>query len=256
MFSILKKIFNKKNNDPISNTVKEKYPFIYHENEYSLKYCINNPIEEFRIVSWGGEEAYVKQMVAELKSNDVFFDIGSSVGLVSVMAADKLTNGIVISFEPDPENLVRLKKNFELNNLKNFIIQPLAVGELKTKMRLYTDGSNANSPSLHQVNGIERTIMVEVDSIDRLLRDEIVPFPTVIKMDIEGAEMLALKGMEELLNSGNRPRILYIEIHPDFLPSFGTDSNEIFEYLEGFKYTVLENVQRNKQILCTLERVE
>jgi len=123
-------------------------------------------------------------------------------------------------------------------------------------MALYTGGSNTASPSLQKVNGIEESIIVKINSIDRLINEGTIPYPTVIKMDIEGAEMMALKGMTELLISEKRPRVVYIEIHPDFLPSFETSSEEIFKYLSQFRYVVIENECRGKQILYTLKRID
>ncbi|MDE3184139.1 MAG: FkbM family methyltransferase [Bacteroidota bacterium] len=254
MLLSLKKIFKKRNKKPVSTQVKEKYPFVYVENENQLKFCINNSTEEFRLVRWGGEEAYVKQMIGELKTGDIFFDIGSSVGLVSVMAAQKLTNGTVVSFEPDPENLMRLKENFALNTMENFMIRPIAIGDRKTVMHLYTGGSNNYSPSLESVNGIKTSMEVEVDSIDNLLERKAIPLPTVIKIDIEGAELMALKGMKKLLSSVDRPRVLFIELHPEFLPSFNATVEEIFDFLSELKYDLIENTKRDQQILCKLVR--
>lgn len=244
----LKKIIYKSN----TYNVEKSYPYIHIEVEQQLQFVINNPIEEFRLKNWGGEKDYVLQMINELEVNDIFYDIGSSVGLVSINAAKKLTNGKVYSFEPDPENILRLNENYKINNLKNYSIQNIAVGDTKAKMKLYTSGSNGYSPSLQKVNGINSFIEVDVQSIDNLLESNEIEEPNVIKIDIEGAEMIALKGMKRLLESNKRPRTLFIELHPDFLPSFSTTTEEIFEYLSQFNYTITESVKREKQILCKL----
>jgi predicted O-methyltransferase YrrM len=112
-----------------------KYPFNHKENKIIFR--INNSIEEFRLANWGGEKGYVLEMIQSLKSDDVFYDIGSSVGLVSIHAANKLTNGKVISFEPDPENQKCLKENYKLNRLNNYKLVPIAVGETLDKLKLY-----------------------------------------------------------------------------------------------------------------------
>ncbi len=252
---MIKAIINKlKNIISNSNTtlIEKSYPYTHFEVEQNLKFVINNSIEEFRLKDWGGEKEYVLQMVNELRPNDIFYDIGSSVGLVSINAAKKLTNGKVYSFEPDPENILRLTENYKVNNLKNFSIQKMAVGDQYGKMKLYTSGSNGYSPSLQKVNGIENYIEVEVQSIDDLIDSNAIEKPNVIKIDIEGAEMIAIKGMKRLLESDKRPRTLFVELHPDFLPSFSTTTEEIFEYLSQFNYTIAESINREKQILCKL----
>ncbi len=228
------------------------FPYIYNQPEFNLRFKINNQIEEFRLKEWGGEKEYVSEVLGDLKKDDVFYDVGASVGLFSTIAAKVLTEGHVVSFEPDPENLKCLKENLQLNDLKNFSAQHLAVGERSGKMKLYTAGSNAFSPSLQKVNGIDSFIEVDVRSVDELLASENLPFPTVVKIDIEGAEMIALKGMFKTLSSKNRPRMLLIEIHPDFLPAFDSSPEEILEYLEKLNYSLAEKTQRENQILCKL----
>ena len=227
------------------------YPYIHLE-KGNIQFHINNSIEEFRLKRWGGEKEYVQQMLSDLRPDDTFYDIGSSVGLISIFAAQRLTKGKVISFEPDPENARKLEANYQINNLKNFDIQALAVGEDTGRMDLYTSGSNGFSPSLQKVNGIDHTIKVDIESIDNLIKNKIIPYPTVVKIDIEGAEMMALKGMKNLLNSDHKPRLLFIELHPDFLPSFGTSTDEIFAFLADLDYTMVENIVRDKQVLCKL----
>lgn len=246
---VINKIKSLFNNNTGSGTV---YPFTHYLPEYQLTFRINNPIEEFRLKEWGGEKEFVIEMMNELKNGDVFFDIGSSVGLNSVIAGKIVGNGKVVSFEPDPENIKRLKENYQMNNVTNGIVQELAVGNEKSTMKLYTAGSNNVSPSLQKVNGIERTIEVQVNSIDNLLANGSIPYPTVVKIDIEGAEMMALQGMNNLLKSNRRPRIIFMEIHPDFLPSFGTTSEEIMQYLAQFEYSVMQENSRNRQFLCKL----
>lgn len=237
-------------NETLTHAVS--YPYIHSEEEHSISFHINNPIEEFRLKNWGGEKEYVVSMMKELREDDIFFDIGSSVGLISITAARLLKKGKVISFEPDPENTMRLKSNYSLNKLTNYQIQNIAVGNEKTVMKLFTAGSNAFSPSLEKVNGIDSSIEVEVDTIDNLLDKGLIPFPTVVKIDIEGAEMMALEGMKSLLRSEKRPRLIFVEIHPLFLPSFNTSEDEIFSFLKQFNFVMTEKIKRDKQILCKL----
>lgn len=249
---MLRKIYKKLSGLIKGKSGKKKFPYTYYQSEFGVKFRIHNPIEEVRLKGWGHEEAYVKEMLNELRSDDIFFDIGSSVGLISILAAKKLAKGKVISFEPDPENIRSLTINYEINHLSNFQVQEMGVGDVESTMDLFTAGSGSFSPSLRKVNGIERSIRVRVNTIDNLLRLKEVPCPTVVKIDIEGAEMMALKGMEQLLKSPNRPRLVFIEIHPDFLKSFNTSESEIDNFLAKLNYTVDKSQQRDRQVLCKL----
>jgi hypothetical protein len=108
---------------------------------------------------------------------------------------------------------------------------------------------------LQKVNGIESFIEIEVNSIDNLILDKEIPYPTVVKIDIEGAEFIALKGMKNLLSSSKKPRMIFIELHPEFLPTFNTNVDEILEFMSQFDYRKAEHINRDKQILCKFEIV-
>ena len=251
--SIIRKVIRK-----IFGKSQGKYPYTYSFHEPSItnrkvKFRINNTIEEFRLRHWGNEKEYVLSMVKALKPNDILLDIGSSVGLISVLSSFRLVNGSVVSIEPDPENYNCLLTNFKLNGQKNFKAHQLAAGDTKDKLELFTSGSNGYSPSLKKVNGIDQSILVDVVTIDSLVQENKIKSPTVVKIDIEGAELLALKGMKQLLSGTSKPRLIYLEVHPDFLGSFRTSKEELFDYLKNFSYKITEQIEREQQILCKLE---
>ncbi len=221
---------------------------------HDVKFYINNPVERFRLQDFGGEKKQMLQLLELLRPNDVLYDIGASVGAWSIPAAMKLSKGTVVSFEPDPENLQRLKKNFELNGLRNYQLMEVAIGDRETELELFTSGAYGASPSLKPVNKISTAIKVPVKTIDDLLQEDAIPKPTVVKIDIEGAEMMALRGMQKLLLSEHRPRSIVLEVHPLFLPSFDTDMTEVFALLINAGYRIGELIGREDQVICTWHR--
>jgi len=231
-----------------------RYPYICtHQNltvGRNIRFHINNPVEKFRLENFGDEKDQLLALLSILKEGDIFYDIGASVGAWSIPAAIKVGTSQVISFEPDPENQERLVRNFELNGISNFQIMPIAVGDKTGEMELFTAGAYAASPSLRPVNNISSSIVVKIKTIDSLISQNEIPVPTVVKIDIEGAEMMALKGMSMLLSHDNRPNTLVLELHPVFLPSFNTDLTEIFEFLISKGYKIGELFSREKQIIC------
>ncbi len=247
MKRILNLLFKRKSEFPYLHQLEDqRFPRI-------IKFIINNSIEEFRLTYWGHEKNYVLSIIDSLKEDDIFLDIGASVGLISVLAMAKINNGYVYSVEPDPENIKCLTENFKVNNFSNFQILPIALGDKVDKLKLYTNGSNGKSPSLEKVNGYDSFVNVDVKTLDQLLEDNVIDSPTVIKIDIEGAELMALKGMEILLSSNKRPRILFIEVHPDFLKSFRSNTQEVYDFLSSYDYTITEKIERDEQILLKLE---
>ncbi len=216
----------------------------------TIRFHVNNPVEKFRLQKFGGEKDQLEGLLKLLKADDVLYDIGSSVGAWSIPAAMKANKGKVISFEPDPENLDRLKKNYELNGIANFQIMPIALGDEVGELELFTAGAYAASPSLRPVNKISTSIKVKIEVVDHLLEQKAIPLPTVVKIDIEGAEMMALKGMGKLLESKQKPRALVLELHPLFLPSFNTNLTEIFKFLIDRGYQIGELASREDQVIC------
>ncbi|MCU0349066.1 MAG: FkbM family methyltransferase [Saprospiraceae bacterium] len=247
MLKKLDSIFSKYRSYPFIHTHKD---FVVDQNP--VRFHIKNPVERFRLQKWGWEKELIVDLLAALKPNDVLYDIGASVGALSIPSAQKANLGKVISFEPDPENVASLRGNFELNGITNYQIMECAVGDEEGELELFTAGSGGFSPSLRKVNGISTTVKVPIKTIDGLLAAKAIPPPTVVKIDIEGAEMICLKGMDKLLSSNDKPRLIIFEVHPDFLPAFNTNVTEVLRFVieKGYQFQSLET--RAGQILCKI----
>ncbi len=174
------------------------------------KFNCANGVELFRTVKYGGEHKSLGAFLFLLKEDDIVWDIGASVGLFTVYSAGLVKT--VVSFEPDPEIYQRLTTNIRLNNFTNVITNQLGVGDKDTQMNLNTNGVDGNSPSLMDLNRHTGSISIDVKSVDSLIKSGL-PIPTVIKIDIEGAEGLAIKGALSLLKSPEKPRLLFVELN-------------------------------------------
>lgn len=208
----------------------------------SRKFNCANGVELFRTVRYGGEHKSLGAFLFLLKEDDIVWDIGASVGLFTVYSAGLVKT--VVSFEPDPEIYNRLKSNIQLNNFTNVMTNQLGIGDIDTQMNLNTNGVNGNSPSLMDLNRHTGSISIDVKSVDSLIKSRL-PTPTVIKIDIEGAEGLAIKGALNLLKSKEKPRLLFVEIHPQFLDANGPD--EIIHILKENGYKILNTQNRDKE---------
>jgi hypothetical protein len=98
--------------------------------------------------------------------------------------------------------------------------------------------------------GERGSVSVKTDSIANALRRGEIPMPDVIKLDIEGAEILALRGMQNLLSSDKAPRSIFMEVHPEFLKQFDSTSEKVILYAESFGYRKSYCVQSHNQIHC------
>ncbi|OGO35137.1 MAG: hypothetical protein A2W35_13610 [Chloroflexi bacterium RBG_16_57_11] len=210
------------------------------------RFEVSTPTEVFRVEEYGGEEEFTRRILKEIKTNDILFDIGACVGFVSVHAARK--GARVVAFEPDADHRARLANNLGLNNLNNVQVVEWAVSDTAGHAFLFSEGTNGPSPTLMGSGG--NACRVATETIDQAMSRGELPNPNVIKIDIEGAEILALHGMENLLNSNPKPRALFIELHPDQLSAIGSSEKEVQSLIESYGYHKVYEKLRNDQVHC------
>ncbi|HLG93256.1 MAG TPA: FkbM family methyltransferase, partial [candidate division Zixibacteria bacterium] len=126
--------------------------------------------------------------------------------------------------EPEPANFALLEKNVRANGCTNVILEQKAVANQGGKLKLYVSDQNKGD---HQIYAFgERFAFVEIDAVrlDDYFRDY-TGAVDVVKMDIQGAEALALEGAEKLLNKFPALK-LFTEFCPEKLKACGTDPRE------------------------------
>ena len=183
---------------------------------------------------WHREPDFMDIIEEEVNTGDVVFDLGANIGYVSMYLSKYVgETGKVYAVEPSPRNYEILKENIKLNNLNEIVhASNLAVSsETGTTELNISKESNLNSfrKTKHTVDTIE----VETTSIDDFFADK--PALNFIKMDIEGAEVKALKGINTILDKLDRPFKVLMEVHPMYY-----DEDEFAEQLRrlfslGFK---------------------
>lgn len=152
-----------------------------------------------------------------LRKGDTVIDAGAYPGDFAIYAAKKVgSEGRVIAFEPVPGNLKVLKKNIKLNKLKNIKIIEKGLWNKKTKKTLKVDrshrGGNTILGTRDNPKG-EKEITAELASLDEIAEEDLnINKIDFIKMDIEGAELEALRGMEKSLKK-YKPHLVIASYH-------------------------------------------
>ena len=155
------------------------------------------------------ETNLIKNMV---KSNHTVLDIGAHIGYFTIIMARQAKQ--VYAFEPEPRNFHTLQKNVNLNELSNVKLYNRAVAEHNYKTKLHLCHTSSGMHRLYPSRWCkEGTIEVETISINEIIEDA-----DFIKMDIEGAELGALKGMKKLLEKNGPPIIM--EFHPPSIEEY------------------------------------
>ncbi|MFZ8847856.1 MAG: FkbM family methyltransferase [Minisyncoccia bacterium] len=190
-FRILKdKLFKKKN-----KKIEEfDYPFFYFlENLDALN-----------------ELKSTKFLIKNFKDNDIFYDIGAQYGLYTSLALEFCKE--VHAFEPIPKFFDVLKNNFK--NYKNVFLNNLAVSDKKGKTGIYLGPTTIVEEMKKKYPKSCEEVEIETITLDEYIKTH--SKPTIIKMDIEGAEFLAIKGGYEFFKN-NSPIILMEVLGDEFL---------------------------------------
>jgi FkbM family methyltransferase len=156
------------------------------------------------------ERPLIEWLKRELQPEDVFWDVGANIGAVSLVAARRCAR--VVAFEPDPRSIGTLRANIAANDLHNIDVRPIALGAEKGVARLF-QASSLNSGMTSLIEGRATTVgeaVVDVQRADDLVGGEPELQPTIIKIDVEGAEHLVLAGAEAILGS-RRVRAIVFE---------------------------------------------
>lgn len=180
------------------------------------------------------EKAELLTLSTLLKKDDVLLDIGANIGLYSLYASKIIgDNGKIISFEPFEQNFQSFTKNISLNSFTNIQVEKKAVGAENGTINLYYNQDEKNL-GMVSTQSIENSISekVLIISIDQFLEASKTKKIDFVKIDIEGHEFKALKGMQNTLLK-YKPTIL-IEI---LVENKSIDNKEfIHEFLVDLGY--------------------
>jgi FkbM family methyltransferase len=164
-----------------------------------------------------------------------FVDAGACYGIYS-LAASKMVGeqGRVIAFEPASRAFRVLRKNIELNGLTNVLAYPLALTENSGTAWLYHH-PNVGYDSLGRDHSFtDSAEETPTDSLDNMMQKLSVDQVDVLKMDVQGAEELILRGATRILRS-SRPLIIF-EIFPEGATPLGLSGYGAWKLLENLGY--------------------
>ncbi|HQY06006.1 MAG TPA: FkbM family methyltransferase [Lacunisphaera sp.] len=158
-------------------------------------------------------EGYYEAEVIEalrpyLRTEAVFWDVGANIGLHTVTAARLAPQAQIVAFEPSPATFARLAGHVRLNGCAADL-QPIALGDRDGSATLYinTGGNAGMSSIMHPETGPGTS--VRLARADTLVSAGTVPAPTVMKLDVEGAEEGVLRGFGELLERPSLQAVVF-----------------------------------------------
>ncbi len=156
------------------------------------------------------ERSELQHAVRSLRPGDVAFDVGANVGLYSVAMAGAVgPRGRVVSVEPLSENIRMVERNLAQNGLSNVTCVRCAVSDSlgQAQLHMANDGAYASLFHVAENRATGRTLQVPLRTLDDIWDELGRPTVRLVKIDIEGAELPALRGARALLTAC-RPQIL------------------------------------------------
>lgn len=164
-------------------------------------------------------------------------DIGAHVGFYTLLLARLAApGGRVVAVEPAPGNLDLLRRNIAPGPPVPIEVLPVAAGaeDRDRSLRLGTS-SDTHSFYEHPLAGRTQTALVAQRRLDRLLPAP----PDFVKVDVEGAELEALAGLEGVMTPDS-PRAILVEVNPACLAAAGTSARALVDWLDRHGFAELE----------------
>lgn len=190
----------------------------------------------FEILNFGSFEARELEMLAGFcKGKKTFFDIGANVGWYSLNLAKRFPSLRVLAFEPIPRTYCSLRANIKLNKASNIRIYNHGFSDHNGKLTFFFDpacSGNASTARLIRSQKAQK-IVCRVRTLDSFTKRTGAKVD-VIKCDVEGAELLVLRGGLETLQR-DKP-VIFLEMLRKWAAAFDYHPNDIINLLAGLGY--------------------
>ena len=187
------------------------------------------------------EYVLLHQIESALRPDTWFFDVGANIGLMSVPILSQVPTAHVLSFEPSPNTKPFLEKTWSRSPWKDrWKIVAQAVGDKVGETSFCVSvPREAACDGIRYTNRAEKagTIVVPMTTLDEEWKALGRPAVSCLKLDIEGAEMLALAGARELIQAVQP--LIFLEWNRTNFEPFGCRPQDLLEFADKFGYEAL-----------------
>ncbi|MGD0780414.1 MAG: FkbM family methyltransferase [Dehalococcoidales bacterium] len=194
-----------------------------------------------RLASYFSENPYEDftsdLLLSFLKDDTLFIDIGAHYGYYTLLVGTKNPKCKIISFEPVIETSEILRRNKELNQLKNVKVHNLALSN-KNETRKFniTEASDCCGFYENPITRVSKVVDVQAATLDSLI-NKAPKVPVIVKIDTEGHEIHVLEGMEKLLRN-TADISLIVEFNPKCLRKAGYNPSDLLEKILQFGFEI------------------
>lgn len=189
----------------------------------------------------GCYESYPKQLFQQLlRPGMTVVDVGANIGLYTALAARAVgSEGKVLAIEPEAMNCQFLLKSVTLNGFQNVFLMQAAVSNHTGQGTLFINLENRADHRIFDRQAARATVPVQMYRLDDLLAEKGLSRVDIMKIDIQGAEALALEGMLATLRDNRKIQVM-IEFWPWGILQAGGQPVEVLRQFRALDFSIFE----------------
>lgn len=184
-------------------------------------------------------------------------DVGANIGYFTMIMANAVgPSGAVLAFEPDVRNLELLRMTLRRHRVGNARIVPSALGDYSGRAELWVNADHPADHRMYPFNGHAGGYQIDIITFDDFMSvygD--ARRVSVVKIDVQGAELRVLRGMQDTLVRHPLAHLL-LEVSPDHLAEGGTRFGEVRDFLVGLGFAPFAVAARGTVRPTSWETVE
>jgi FkbM family methyltransferase len=211
-----------------------------------LRFYAHSVTEDGRIRKF--KEPWTIDWLRSLPAGAVLYDVGANIGITSLIAAERVDRQIqVVALEPAPMNFASLVRNIVLNGFSDRVVAlPVGLGpetgvealNLSTwepggALHAFGDFGFSKPDRIPTVEGVHRCLRFRLDN---LVRWRGLPFPTHLKIDVDGAEFDVLEGARAVMAD---PRLRGAQIEVVDRDAQVTQSRKMIDFMQSASFTLI-----------------
>jgi FkbM family methyltransferase len=188
-------------------------------------------------VALGTYEYWKTRLMSDLvKEGMTILDIGANEGYYSLLFARLMRdNGRVLAFEPDPSNSRLLRRNIEANGYQCIELHEYALSDGEGETTFYPGGGVGSlvhtTTPLAYFASPSQPVTVRTRTLDNVLREANIKNVDLMKIDVEGADLLVLKGAKRTLETTNVRILMDVDVS-------GDERTELFDLLHSSGFSL------------------